>query len=224
MPPEGRHQESAGLAERLRLTAGRLSPQMLGPGPISVLPRRLDQVVTAALDVVPPDSLPQCRCLGDVADLAADLRREFDGQALAPAWLSAWLVADIVSLAQVFSDLTGTCRVRVRLETVDDDACRRFHTDNVRFRLVTTYRGPGTQWISPQALGRLDAGQPLPQSAIRQLDRGSVAIMRGSKGASGDRPGLLHRSPPIEGTGITRLFLAIDDAGDQHHHAAGPAR
>ena len=48
--------------------------------------------------------------------------------------------------------------------------------------------------------------------SIRRMDRGWIAVMRGGKAATPDVPALPHRSPPIAGTGETRLFVAIDEA------------
>jgi hypothetical protein len=41
-------------------------------------------------------------------------------------------------LVRLFEDMTQAKHICLRLETVEDDSCRHFHTDNVRFRLVTT--------------------------------------------------------------------------------------
>jgi hypothetical protein len=88
---------------------------------------------------------------------------------------------------------------------VRDDACARFHVDNVRARLLCTYRGPGTEYADLAAAAAGPEGR---------LARGAVAVFRGLRW-EGAGVGLLHRSPPIDGTGATRLLLAIDaaDAG-----------
>ena len=39
-------------------------------------------------------------------------------------------------------------------------------------------------------------------------------ILRGTNWPSAAKPGLLHRSPPIEGTGETRLVLVLDPIAD----------
>lgn len=170
-----------------------------------------------ALDAVPAASLPQLRVIGDVGLISRSVEAALRAAGFAPPWLSDWLSEDIVFLARWFQNRVGAGRLLVRLETVDDDACRRFHADNVRFRLVTTYRGPGTQWLSPADANGLEDDQTLSADRIRRLERGHVAILRGAREATPDHPGLLHRSPPIEGSGVTRLFLAIDDARDHEH-------
>lgn len=193
-------------------------------GPISLMPRVLETSICEALDAVPAERLPEIRHHAAAGEAWPVMRRALDQLGFGPDWLSDWLAEDIDSLARLFADLTGAEHLLLRLEAVGDNACRRFHTDNVRYRLVTTYRGPGTEWIDPRAVANLAAGAPLPESAIRQLDRGCVAVMRGSRDAHPDRPGVLHRSPPIEGSGVTRLFLAIDETAEDSGCACGDKR
>lgn len=184
-------------------------------GPISLMPRALSADLSSALDGVAAARLPQFRCECLVADLPDTLQRVLGAFESEPHWLWHWLAADITALGELYAGLTGARRLAVRLEVIDDDGCPRFHTDLVRYRLVTTYRGPGTQWIAPRMAARwaAAAGGP-PDQDVRQLDRGWVAILRGDRDAAPDRPGLYHRSPPIEEGGETRLFLAIDDHDD----------
>ncbi|MGF7158772.1 hypothetical protein FHS85_000382 [Rhodoligotrophos appendicifer] len=205
------------IAADLHPGAQRLSRTSLEAGPISLLPRTLEPFILHAIDSIPVAALPCLRLEGTGFSMKAALHGAFIASEFAPDWLADWMSDDIAFLAHLFQDLTGAQTVQVRLEAVDDDGCRRFHADAVHFRLVTTYRGPGTQWISPRALCGRAPASPVSREAIRQLDRGTVAILRGSKGETPERPSLLHRSPPIEGSNIVRLFLAIDDAADHDH-------
>jgi hypothetical protein len=104
---------------------------------------------------------------------------------------------EIASLARRFATLMGCDWIRLRLEIVETDACRKFHADVVTARLLTTLSGPATQWIETAAPDR-----------INQLAAGDVAIFKGRLWA--EEPMILHRSPPIAGTGDKRLLLAID--------------
>ena len=85
----------------------------------------------------------------------------------------------------------------IRLEVVDTDACRRFHTDYTTLRLLTTYRGQATQWIR--------VGSP---DRIEQMAAGEIGIFKGRRLL--DDPPILHRSPPIGDRGESRLLLVID--------------
>lgn len=196
---------SASFVERRSLRAS------LQAGPISLVPRTLDPAIAAALDGVPPDHLPRLRAAGDEETLRRSIRNALAEVGFAPAWLSDWLLEDVIFLVRLYRDLIKVRKPGLRLEAVETDACSQFHADNVGFRLVTTYRGPGTEWLHPHTLALLPKGAPIPADCVRRLDRGDVAILRGSRNASAERPALIHRSPPIAGSGVRRLFLAIDE-------------
>ena len=113
-----------------------------------------------------------------------------------------FLVEDIVTLAERFAGLMDTKFLQLRFDVVHDDACRKFHIDAVTARLVCTYRGPGTQYgIST------DGNEP---KRVFSVPTGSPILLRGTKWPEPPQSGLLHRSPPIEGTGTVRFVLVID--------------
>lgn len=210
MQPETLLRERLSNDEDTTVPIPNLSRRSVLISPISVMPRSLDPSIAAELDGIAVADLPSLRIAGELNVILPMLAERLTKVEFGPAWLSNWLTEDIEFLARMYQDLTGETHLQVRLEVVDDDACTLFHTDNVRFRLVTTYRGPGTQWILPKARAVHRAADEFPAEAVRQLARGEVAIMRGRQGETPECPGLLHRSPPIKGTGIVRLFLAID--------------
>lgn len=116
-----------------------------------------------------------------------------------------WLVDDIAALSQIFADLMGTEYLRLRLDAVSTNACSLFHIDAISARLVCTYRGAGTQY-------GLSADGEGPERVF-SVPTGAPILLRGTLWPETPRSGLLHRSPPIEGTGETRLLLVIDPAG-----------
>lgn len=185
---------------------------MAGAASLGILRRRLDPAVAAVLDDLAPENLPDLRTEGPVGQICEELRLGLEETGFGPDWLAAWFLEDVRTLAGLYRRVSGADEIVLRVEAIGTDACRRFHADNVRLRLVTTYRGPGTQWLSPRRFPRLPEDGRVPAAAIRQFGRGTVAVLRGSRNATPGRPGLLHRSPPISGTGVTRLFLAIDEA------------
>jgi len=131
----------------------------------------------------------------------------------------SWLTRDVAALAARLSRLSGAPRVRVSVGAVRTDQCRKFHVDFVRYRLLTTYVGPGTEWVPEEAVRRealdhppdcpCDANKEIVRdpSAIRHAVPGEVLVMKG--GRHPDRRGAVHRSPPIEGTGRVRVVLAV---------------
>lgn len=116
------------------------------------------------------------------------------------------LIDDISTLADLFADLTKARYLRLRLEVVTTNACRKFHIDAVTARLICTYRGTGTQYgIST------DGADP---ARIFTVSTGMPMILRGTLWPSDPPTGLLHRSPPIEGTDESRFVLVLDPVFD----------
>lgn len=133
--------------------------------------------------------------------------------------LAALLGHDIADLAARFAALLALDRVAIRLEVVETDACRRFHADYVAVRLICTYAGPGTQWLANDDALALAAG--VEPTTIRSIATGDVALF---KGHDRSETPIVHRSPPIAGTGTRRLVLVIDPArADQPAAAIGSA-
>jgi len=112
------------------------------------------------------------------------------------------LADDIAGLAEMFAGLMAVPYIRVRLENVRGDACTKFHLDRVVARLICTYRGPRTQYGLASARG--------DPTTIHNVPASVPAIFRGALSSAAQQCPVVHRSPPISGTGITRLVLVID--------------
>ena len=128
------------------------------------------------------------RAEGEVGELSAQLGELPDA-----------LIADIAALANRFAELTGNSSLRVRLEGVTTNACKKVHADYTDVRLITTYAGPGTDF-APHGDGNC---------CLERVPTGAVALFKGRLIGAGHEP-CLHRSPPIEGSGEARLVLVID--------------
>ena len=122
-----------------------------------------------------------------------------------------WLQQDIVSLATMFSGLIDARFLRLRLDVVTTNACRKFHIDAITSRLVCTYKGTGTQY------GTSTYGKD--PRRVFTVQTGSPILLRGTLWPAKPNSGLLHRSPPIEGTGETRLVLVLDPVNDPMEEA-----
>lgn len=112
-----------------------------------------------------------------------------------------------------FSDNeTGTLHLRV----IDNDACRKFHTDGYPMRLFTTYIGKGSEWlpedaVNRSALGTLNEKIVKDPRKIQQLGTGHVSIFKGELPHKSNRSkGIVHRSPEISHTGEKRIILRVD--------------
>ena len=115
-----------------------------------------------------------------------------------------WLAGDIEVLALRFADILSVSSVNIRIEQVRDDACRKFHRDALRARLICTYSGPGTEL----AVLRDDDEQPRDIDAV---PTGCPVLLKGKHWPGPPSRMLVHRSPPIEGTGTARLVVVIDE-------------
>lgn len=107
---------------------------------------------------------------------------------------------DISQLARRFAGLMNDETVRLRLEGVTTDACRKIHTDYTDLRLITTYYGPATQVLHPNAAD---------QSELWSMEPGDIGLFKGRLFAPDHAP-CRHRSPPLADTGKARLVLVID--------------
>lgn len=158
------------------------------------------------LDGLDPDLLPQGRVVLPANAVADTVRHLFDMSGLPPGSERDWLLDDIASLAELFTGLMSARSLRLRLDVVTTNACRKFHIDAITARLVCTYRGTGTQYgIST------DGNDP---RRVFTVPTGAPILSRGALWPEQPTAGLLHRSPPIEGTGESRLVLVLDPVFD----------
>lgn len=151
-----------------------------------------------------PD-IGQVRLASALDDLPAVLRAALDDALYPTGKMRSALEEDIAGLADRFAAVMRSDTVELRLERVTTNACRKWHADYVTARLITTYVGQGTQWIDSAA--PCDCGEP---HDLRQLEAGDVAIFKGRHWD--EARAVIHRSPPIEGSGEQRLLLVINPA------------
>lgn len=131
----------------------------------------------------------------------------------------SWLMADIAETLGAFARVAGTTRMRVSFGAVNTDKCRKFHVDFVGLRLVLTYAGPGTEWLPNSAVDREALAHPLDcpcdankkivrsDDEIRRAKAGDVVILKGGKFHGDPSRAAVHRSPPVEASGETRVVL-----------------
>lgn len=171
--------------------------------------RRFDPSVTSALDRLAFSELPRACFITTLDDVEQDIERALRERTADQAHVYDALGADIESLVVRFSQVTGAREIKLRLEGIRNDACRLFHFDRVNARLVTTYIGPGMEWIPSLHAADALAAQDAYKGPIYQMSRFAVGVFRG---ALSQRKGLLHRSPRIAETGQHRLLLCLNQA------------
>lgn len=106
---------------------------------------------------------------------------------------------DMLLLAQRFAALMKVEAMRIRLETVSSDACRKLHADYTDVRLICTYSGEGTDY----------APDPKRPDHLLRMEAGWIGLFKG-RNFHPDHLSALHRSPPIAGSAARRLLLVID--------------
>ncbi|WP_306154647.1 DUF1826 domain-containing protein [Roseovarius sp. MMSF_3281] len=163
------------------------------------------------IDALPPEQLPRARMIlrpEAVCDALINIARQCGTPESSECNL---LIEDASALASIFANLMNTTYLRLRFDVINTNACRKFHIDAVTARLVCTYRGTGTQY------GLSEGGQEPEQ--IMTVPTGSPIILRGTRWPETPVSGLLHRSPPIVGTGETRLLLVLDPVEEPEKEA-----
>lgn len=172
----------------------------------AIWPRQPLRSFQSWIDTLDPEHLPSARLIlrpETVRDAASHICEMCGTPDCAER---ALLIDDVAALAHIFAELMCVEHLLLRLDVVATNACRKFHTDAVAARLICTYRGTGTQY------GFSDEAEA-PQR-IYTVPTGSPILLRGSLWPEGSGTGLLHRSPPIEGTGETRLVAVLDPVTD----------
>lgn len=103
---------------------------------------------------------------------------------------------DIAILVDAIGHAAPHVPLRLRMECVGDDACRRLHQDRTGWRLIVTYRGEGTHWFFPETN---EAGE------VAAWD---ILLLRGKRGDQ--VPRVLHKSPPMPDGRPPRLVFVLD--------------
>ena len=82
-----------------------------------------------------------------------------------------------------FCDILKSASVSFCLGT--ERGCSRYHIDNVPMRLLVTYSGQGTEWLSNKIANRIAFEEGLPNekivrdySKIQHIDTWNIAIFR----------------------------------------------
>lgn len=161
----------------------------------AIWPRATPERVLRWLDHIGPAAWPNGRFVLDPEDVSSCLADLFVAAGVEVVPALTWLANDAMNLAQYIQNMVRTAKVRLRLEPVFDNACSKFHIDNVIARLICTYYGPGTE------LGLEDSG------VIQSVPTGAPLLLKGKRWPGPDVSALRHRSPPIAGTGIARLVF-----------------
>lgn len=163
--------------------------------------------------ILAPGQFPDRRLKTTQRTFSSDVTALLRDKGLDPADFKHLLV-DTCAIADQFFAVSGDREVRFRLMTIDSDNCHRFHVDTRALRLLCTYRGPGTEWLSDAQVDRAALARGAPNEAVARFgepfrfETHWVGIMRGEPDRDGS--GLVHRSPKLVGTDQTRVVFCLD--------------
>lgn len=106
--------------------------------------------------------------------------------------------SNVISKLRTFTSIVSSSKkLNCRFEIISGNSCKKFHVDSVDARLIYTCAGPGTQIKLPD------------EDDYITLPSGSALVAKGE-----DYPDFqlvtLHRSPPVEGTGLKRFLFIAD--------------
>lgn len=171
---------------------------------LAVYRRQLGVIMQDWIDSIPANKLPKARISLQKDQVKPAMVAVFEEYGISDDPCSQLLADDINTLAHFFAEIMKVNSINLRLDVVSNNACRKFHQDNVAARLLCTYRGRGTEY-------GVCLTRPEPDE-IHELPRGSVGLFKGRRWPEATPSAIYHRSPQIEGSGETRLLLVIDSA------------
>ena len=182
---------------------------------LSLWQRPAQPAVIQELSFLQASDLPDVRCPTSLDSFDDDLSTLLQRQGLDPLAFKNWRV-DMCRLADLYFSVSENHDVTLRLETTDDDGCQRFHVDRTHLRLLCTYRGPGTEWLTDAQADRQAQHNGAPNERIIRFGEPSrfepfwVGNLKGDAYPGNAGRGLVHLSPPIAGSGQTRVLFCLD--------------
>lgn len=128
------------------------------------------------------------------------------------------LKSDIKRLVTLFAEICDASTIKVFFGRIDTDMCKRFHVDMYELRMLCTYSGEGTLWLTDdninyKALNSYGQNEEivLRENDVRRLKPRDVAIIKGALYPDSKIGGLVHKSPAIEKLNKKRILLRVDN-------------
>ncbi len=182
---------------------------------LSVWQRNPDPDIALELNSLFSPKWRDVRQLTSVGSFDADVRAHLIQQGAAPEQLG-YFCADLRKLANIFFRICRGLQVNFRLFTSDEDDCRRFHVDYRYLRLICTYQGAGTEWLTNDQVDREAYERGAPNTAIvrygipNHLESFWVGIFKDDACPGNTGNGLMHRSPPASASKRERVVFCLD--------------
>ncbi|MEL6803571.1 MAG: DUF1826 domain-containing protein [Bacteroidota bacterium] len=153
------------------------------------------------------------RASGDIDAIMSDVVKVVDQHT------HSLIIKDMERLLSYFQEVVQTTNCRLLLAAINSNMCRKFHTDINEIRMLCTYSGPGTLWLTDDninrralgARGREDERIAIEESKVQQVKTGAVTLLKGALYPYDRANAVVHRSPTIEESGEKRLLLRVDN-------------
>lgn len=145
-----------------------------------------------------------------IEELLKEELKEFDDNSIG----YQKFINDIKNLTLEFSKISGSNKVDFLFSIMDKTKCPLFHIDKNYLRLLCTYYGESTLWVSNDNVNYDKLGCGDNSLIIKNLDEikktniNDVIILKGSKYPNNMGNAIVHKSPDI--TNINRILLRID--------------
>ena len=179
---------------------------------LTVFRRSLPGELVRWVESLPVKNLPSFRILVRTVDLPRALDDAHLFGALEDSPARQMLAKDIATQARFFGEAAKSEWVDLRLEAIHGNACWKFHRDFVSRRLLTTYRGPGTQWVQPSHAEAALRQQHRYKGPIEVAPAHAVLLFQNLLNQD-EAAGIVHRSPAIAHSKQTRLLLCLNERG-----------
>lgn len=183
--------------------------EIFDPGvQVCVWRRELDPNIQEYLSGLPP-----CGTLQSMETLSAEGRPRLVRLPAEPVPMPgrAAFIDDLAFLRDITCELLGCPAVGLRFARMHHAMCPGWHVDRTGMRMICTYQGPGTQWLSAQDA---DRGRPnlarLTDAPFIEAHPGDVVLLKGNLWQENEPFGAIHRSPEIPVDAGARTLVTLD--------------
>lgn len=131
-----------------------------------------------------------------------------------------YFIKDLSLIIEMFGYLFELKDVGLRCNVIHKTMCPNFHVDRVPCRLILTYYGEGTEYLSNSSrFDNIDVIQQINESEdrqvpkkyesyINQINNNDVALLKGTLWDSNYENAVIHRSPVNHTT--SRMVMTLD--------------
>ena len=155
------------------------------------------------------EDLPEYEAIIDCADLSQVILDQKNS-------LCRQFFRQFAEIFQAFAVISKSESLKIQLCKTAEQPCPLFHVDRLKYRLLCTLRGPGTEWLDDRAVRRKFLGRGNNRKIVRheavvyEVEPFQVCILKGEAFRGGYGRGVVHRSPPVPPAVGGRWYLRVD--------------